>query len=113
MAGQFTGKGLPADGQGATMQFVLKGKKMNKTTVDGKLSAGNVNFDLTAGKEGWSIGTITFANTNILGGYDFNDAGYAAWNSYNIIYLDDHKMVLGAQEHSPNTNYWYWVFVSE
>jgi hypothetical protein len=113
MGGQAADKGLPADGKGASMKFVLKGKQMIKTSTDAKTYPGKVDFDLTSFKEGWSIGTITFASTNILCGYDFNDAAYAPWSTYNIIYLDDHKMVLGAQEHAPNTNYWYWVFVSE
>lgn len=107
---QCEGKKLPLDGVGATMQFVLNGKKMIKTTMDGVVYEGKFNFDMTNGVTGWSLGTLTFANTNILCGYDFNDAKHAAWTTYNIIYLDDKKMVLGAQEHAPNTNYWYWVF---
>ncbi|GHT72366.1 hypothetical protein FACS189456_0680 [Bacteroidia bacterium] len=111
MADQCSGKNLPADGQGATMKFVLSGKQMTKVTTDGQTFAGRLTFDMSAGKEGWSVGTITFANTNILCGYDFNDATFSAWSTYNIISIDDTRMVLGAQEHDPNSNYWYWVFV--
>lgn len=110
---QCVDKNLPLDGKGATMQFILKGKKMIKTTMDGVKYEGKFDFDMTKGTSGWSLGTVTFANTNILCGYDFNDAGFAAWSTYNIIYLDNEKMVLGAQEHSPNSNYWYWVFKAE
>jgi hypothetical protein len=110
LASQYSGKNLPADGLGATMQFTLNGLSMTKTSVGGATAAGIFSFDMTAGKAGWSIGTITFLNTNILGGYDFNATGYTAWSTYNIISLDANKMVLGAQEHAPNSNYWYWVF---
>ena len=110
LAGQYTGKNLPADGLGASMQFVLKGKKLIKTSVGGATVTGKFTFDMTAGKAGWSIGTLTVTNTNILGGYDFNATGFTPWTVYNIISLDANKMVLGAQEHAPNSNYWYWVF---
>jgi len=107
---QCKGKNLPLDGIGATMKFVLGGKKMIKTTMDGQVYEGKFDFDMASGIDGWSLGTVTFTNTNILCGYDFNDTGFAAWSTYNIIYLDDEKMVLGAQEHEPNSDYWYWVF---
>lgn len=110
---QCVSKNLPLDGKGATMQFILSGKKMIKTTMDGVKYEGKFDFDMTAGTSGWSLGTVTFTNTNILCGYDFNDASYSAWSKYNIIYLDDEKMVLGAQEHAPNSNYWYWVFKAQ
>ncbi len=111
---QCSGKDLPADGIGASMNFVLKGKKMIKTSADGSSTTGKFSFDMTNIKKvGWSIGKLTFSNTNILCGYDFNATGYTAWSEYDIIYLDDNKMILGAQEHAPNTNYWYWVFKAQ
>ncbi len=110
IAEQCSSKGLPADGVGAAMTFTLKGLKMTKTSADGTQFAGNFKFDMNAGREGWSLGTVTFAKTNILCGYDFNAEGFTAWSTYHIIYLDDEKMILGAQEHAPNSNYWYWVF---
>ncbi|SHE39162.1 hypothetical protein [Dysgonomonas macrotermitis] len=109
---QCAGKNLPLDGKGATMKFVLSGKKMTKTTMTGVEYAGSMEFNMTTGSD-WSKGTVTFTNTNILCGYDFNDANFAAWSTYNIIELTDDRMVLAAQEHSPNTNYWYWVFVPQ
>jgi len=113
IAGQCTGKNLPADGIGASMKFVLKGLKMIKTTADGKSTTGTFSFDMTAKISGWAIGKLSLTSTNILCGYDFNASGYTAWTEYNIIYLDDNKMILGAQEHAPNSNYWYWVFKAQ
>jgi hypothetical protein len=110
IAEQCTGKNLPADGAGASMKFVLKGKQMIKTSADGATAAGIFDFDMTAGRSGWSIGTLTLTGTNILCGYDFNDAAFQPWTTYDIISLDNNKLVIGAQEHDPNTNYWYWVF---
>ena len=110
ITGQCSGKSLPADGTGATMKFTLNGLSMTKTSVGGATVTGKFSFDMAAGKAGWSIGTLTVLNTNILCGYDLNATGYTAWTTYNIISLDANKMVLGVQEHAPNSNYWYYVF---
>jgi hypothetical protein len=110
IADQCSGKNLPADGVGATMKFILNGKQMIKTSADGVVSEGKFDFDMSAGEAGWSIGTLTVTNTNILCGYDFNAEGFTPWNVYHIIRLDENTLVLGAQEHAPNSNYWYWVF---
>jgi hypothetical protein len=111
ITGQCADKKLPAEGLGATMKFRLdNGLFLDKITADNKTTTGKFKFDMTAGKAGWSIGTLTVINTNILCGYDFNATGLTPWTTYNIISLDANKMVLGVQEHAPNSNYWYYVF---
>ena len=113
LVAQYSGKSLPAEGLGASMKFKLNGLSLAKKTADGTTVTGKFSFDMKAGIAGWSIGTLTVLNTNILGGYDFNATGYTPWTVYNIISLDANKLVLGAQEHAPNSNYWYWVFKAQ
>lgn len=110
VAEQCKGKGLPADGAGASMTFTLQGMKMVKTSADGAKTEGTFSFAMKGTSEPKGIGLFTVKNTNILCGYDFNAADVAPWSEYTIVSLDNNTMVLGAKEHAPNTNYWYWVF---
>ena len=81
--------------------------------ADGKvISSGQFKFDMTADSHGWAIGTLTLQNTNILCGYDFN-GNLVPWSQYSITYFDNNTLVLGAQEHAPNSNYWFWVFTAQ
>lgn len=106
-------KGLPKEGLGAKLKFTLKGTQMTKIDADGKtLSTGKFKFNMTPDSHNWAIGTFTLTGTNILCGYDFNGA-LAPWSEYAITYMDENTLILGVQEHAPNTNYWYWVFKAE
>ncbi len=106
-------KKLPKEGLGATMKFTLKGTKMSKFDADGTLlTSGTFAIDMTADSHSWSTGTMSLTGTNILCGYDFN-GNLAPWSQYAITYLDETTLILGVQEHAPNSNYWYWVFKAQ
>jgi hypothetical protein len=113
VAGQCTDKKLSAEGLGATMKFRLdNGLFLDKITADNKTTTGKFKFDMTnIKKAGWSIGKLTVSNTNILFGYDVNASGNPAFSVYDIIYLDDNRMVLSAL--GKDGSNWYWVFKAQ
>ncbi|GHT13134.1 hypothetical protein AGMMS4956_08820 [Bacteroidia bacterium] len=123
IADQMDGKGLPNEGFGATMEFVLSGKKMIKTDADGNVTTGKFEFDMTPQKtdnwdgvvDNWAIGKLSFINTNILFPNDVNH-DLDVWTEYGIIELTDDRLVLAARTHTVPYDasageHWTWIFV--
>lgn len=99
------------EGEGSKMVLTLNGKKITKYDPQGKVvGTGSINFDMTPNNIYGSLGTLTFAGTNILFPYDYNNMAPWASNTFTITYLDDDHLML----FTPSSNGgWYYVFNAE
>lgn len=108
LQGQCEEKGLPNDGLGATMTFILAGQKFE--TSSGR--KGTLSWDLTnIVKEGWSQGKLTFTGSFPLLGIQFN-GGNAPFNEYDILYMDGEKLCICAPEPGAGDwgTAWFWNY---
>ncbi|MDR2467022.1 MAG: hypothetical protein LBD35_06475 [Prevotellaceae bacterium] len=108
MSSQCEEAGVADEGLGAKMVFALSGKKVSKYDPSGKqISRGSLNFDMTPTSVYGSLGTLTFAGTNILYPRDRNGNTEWSFSSFTIAYLDDEHLML----FTPSSNGgWYYVF---
>ncbi|KAA6320035.1 hypothetical protein EZS27_030141 [termite gut metagenome] len=99
------------EGEGSKMVLTLKGKKITKYDPQGKVvGQGSINFDMTPTSVYGSLGTLTFAGTNILFPYDYNNMAPWSSSTFTITYLDDDHLMLFI----PSSNGgWYYVFNAE
>jgi len=100
--------GCIGDGDGGQMTFTLNGLKFSKTSGQ----SGTFSFDMTAiVKSGWSVGKLYTKNTGVLLGIQTNNGG-AIFTEYNILLLDEHKLVLCAPEPGAGDwgTGWFWMF---
>lgn len=95
-----TAKGLPAGTYKGTFKFDMS---QILTTVNAPSATGGNN---------WSIGTLTLSGVTVSLGYQPNGQGYPPIYTYDILYLDNNVMILGAPE--PGAGgwgvAWFWVF---
>ena len=108
ITGQAESKGYTGDGANGSMTFTLKGLKLTKS--DG--TSGTFKFDMTQiTKEGWSIGKLYTSGVNVLMGILVNN-GNAVVDEYNILTLNDEKLVLCAPEPGAGDwgTGWFWCF---
>lgn len=100
------------------IKFDLDGGANFTSYVDGVETKGTFVFDMTAGTEGYSIGTLTLYDASVLlpvDGYEGEGAGILS--KFDIIELTDDTMVLAAaldgqifQDENWNSYATYWNF---
>lgn len=81
------------------MKFDLDGGANFTSYIGGKETKGSFVFDMSAGIDGYSIGTLTLYDASVLlpvDGYEGEDAGI--FTKFDIIELDDDHMVLAAAQ---------------
>lgn len=97
---QPNGKGLSAGTYKGTFAF-----DMTQTLA-------SVNAPSATNGANWSIGTLTLTGATVSLGYQPNVSGFPSIHTYNILYLDDNVMILGAPE--PGAGgwgvAWFWIF---
>jgi hypothetical protein len=111
LSAQCIENGYPDEGAGAKMVLTLRGKKIVKYSPTGTIvGQGSINFDMTPSSIYGSLGTLTFAGTNILYPYDRNGNVPWTFNTFTITYLDDDHLVLWTKSSNGG---WYYVFNAE
>ena len=103
---------------GRELPIDLDGGANFTSYVDGVETKGTFVFDMTAGTEGYSIGTLTLYDASVLlpvDGYEGEGAGILS--KFDIIELTDDTMVLAAaldgqifQDENWNSYATYWNF---
>jgi hypothetical protein len=89
-------KGLPAGTYHGSFKF-----DMSQTLT-------STNPPSATGNSTWAIGTLTLTGTTVSLGYQPNVAGYPSIYTYDILFLDDNKMILAAED--PTGGAWFWIF---
>ncbi|HUH17717.1 hypothetical protein [Albibacterium sp.] len=104
------------EGPGAKMIFSLRGAKFTKVKSDGTTETGTFSFNMnskTMDEAGavWAKGKLTLKGTTILNGISPNEGGIKIYE-YDILALDDEKMVLSHPEPGAGAwgTAWFWVF---
>lgn len=90
------------------MTFTLGGKKVEMSRGE----TGTISWDLSAvAKEGWDIGTLSFAGTTPLLGVQPNDNNSKEYN-YHILITDENHLRLCAPEAGAGEGgtAWFWNF---
>ncbi|WP_455636103.1 hypothetical protein [Parabacteroides sp.] len=90
------------------MRFTLGGKKAEMSRGE----TGTISWDLSAvAKEGWDIGTLSFAGTTPLLGVQPNDNNSKEYN-YHILITDENHLRLCAPEAGAGEGgtAWFWNF---
>ncbi len=107
---------LPNEGPGAKMIFSLRGATFTKVKSDGTTETGTFSFNMnskTMDDAGavWAKGKLTLKGTTILNGISPNEGGIKIYE-YDILTLDDEKMVLSHPEPGVGAwgTAWFWVF---
>lgn len=99
------------EGVGASLTFSTSGAKLIINKSDGTTETGAFSFDMTKiikndKGENWAIGKFYTKNVNVLCG----SVGGEEVFEYDILYLDENKLVLCYQvPNEPGTGY-YWMF---
>jgi len=104
------------EGAGAKMTFSLRGAQFTKTKSNGTTETGTFSFnmnDKTMDDAGavWAKGKLTLKGTTVLNGISPNEGGAKVYE-YDILVLDDEKMVLAYPEPGASAwgTAWFWVF---
>ncbi|MFC3199834.1 hypothetical protein ACFOET_19605 [Parapedobacter deserti] len=106
----------PGEGPGAKMVFSLRGAMLTKVKADGQEEAGFFSFNMartTTQDDGtiWAKGKLTTRGVTVLCGKS-PDEGNAPVYEYDILVLDDDRMVLSYAP--PGSGAWdpafFWVF---
>lgn len=104
------------EGAGAKMIFSLRGATFTKVKSDGTTETGTFSFNMnskTMDEAGavWAKGKLTLKGTTILNGISPNEGGIKIYE-YDILALDDEKMVLSHPEPGVGAwgTAWFWVF---
>jgi hypothetical protein len=94
-----TPKGLPAGTYHGSFKF-----DMSQTLA-------TVNAPSATGGNNWSIGTLTLTGATVSLGYQPNFSAQPIY-TYDILYLDNNVMVLGAPEPGAGSwgTAWFWIF---
>ena len=107
------------EGAGAKMTFSVNGSTLTKTKSDGSTTKGSFAFDMSAITNDdngvlWAKGKLTTKNITMLCGKSPNE-GNAPVYSYDILKLDDQKMVLSYPEPKSKAwgTAWFWMFRAE
>lgn len=100
---QCNGKGMPNDGIGAWFSLSLNGV----STSRGETGSVKVTEDVV--KVGWDVGTMTFTGTVPLLGVLPNDGNQRCY-TYQILRIDDERLVLAAQTLSNTSEGWFFCF---
>jgi len=107
---------VAGEGAGAEMVFAVKGASLTKKKTDGTSVAGSFSFDMTAitlddAKAVWGKGKLKTKNVSVLCGIQPNAAN-APVNEYDILKLDDTKLVLSFPEPGAGSwgTAWFWMF---
>jgi hypothetical protein len=94
-----TPKGLPAGTYHGSFKF-----DMSQTLA-------TVNAPSATGGNNWSIGTLTLTGATVSLGYQPNFSAQLIY-TYDILYLDNNVMILGAPEPGAGSwgTAWFWIF---
>ncbi|MBB4035365.1 hypothetical protein GGR21_001254 [Dysgonomonas hofstadii] len=103
----------PYQGTGATMTFTVAGGKLTIKRSDGKTMEGFFSIDDTKtlnrpNGNPWSVGQLKTTGVTVLHGGLIND-GCAPVYQYEIVVLDDDKLVLAAQNSAGAGTYWMFA----
>ena len=107
------------EGAGAKMTFAVDGSGLTKIKSDGSSTKGSFVFDMSAitkddGGAVWAKGKLTTKNVTVLCGKSPNEGNGPVY-SYDILKLDDQKMVLSYPEPGAGSwgTAWFWMFRAE
>lgn len=100
---QCAGKGMPNDGIGAWFSLSLSGVNTSRGET------GTVSVSEDAAVANWSIGTMNFTGTVPLLGVYPNDGNQRCY-SYQILHVDDERLVLALQTISNTSEGWFFCF---
>ncbi|MCK9180224.1 MAG: hypothetical protein GX367_08290 [Bacteroidales bacterium] len=107
------------DGVGASMEFTLQGAQFKKYKNDGTVEKGTFSLDMNSRvvKEDdsvWAKGHISIKGSSFLCGISPNEGGKAV-TEYDIIFLDENKMIVSYPEPGAENGGtgWFWVFKSK
>ncbi|GHT42906.1 hypothetical protein AGMMS49965_15480 [Bacteroidia bacterium] len=111
LSAQCADNGYANDGTGATMKFILSGKKFEKYDKDGtKIGEGKFEFDMTPTSVYGSVGKLTIKDTSILFPYDRNSGSVPyAGSEFSIIHVDNDRMLLYISASCG----WYYAFTAQ
>ena len=108
-----------AEGTGAKMLFSLRGAKLTKVKSNGETIVGSFAFDMSKKltmEDGsvWSQGKLTTKNVTVLCGIS-PDEDKASVYDYDILFLNDHEMILAYAPYGTAAwgTAWFWVFRAE
>jgi len=111
-----TQSGAEGEGAGSEMVFAVKGSSLTKKRTVGAAAAGAFTFDMTAktlddAGAVWAKGKLKTKNVTVLCGIQANAAN-APVNEYDILKLDDSKLVLAFPEPGAGSwgTCWFWMF---
>lgn len=110
-----TQSGAEGEGAGSEMVFAVKGSSLTKKRTVGGVATGAFSFDMTAktmnGAAVWAKGKLKTKNISVLCGIQPN-GGNAPVNEYDILKLDDNKLVLAFPEPGVGSGgtCWFWMF---
>lgn len=107
------------EGAGAKMTFSVDGSSLTKTKSDGTTTKGSFAFDMAAITKDdagaiWAKGKLTTKNITMLCGKSPNESNAPVY-LYDILKLDDQKMVLSYPEPGAGSwgTAWFWMFKAE
>jgi hypothetical protein len=99
----------PGEGAGATMVFTQDGG-LTLHLSNGDIVDGTYKVNMGKFVEGWSIGTLTTSDTYVLAGYSPNHPDKIRVETYDILVLDETKMVLAHRWDGEAGTGWFWIF---
>lgn len=107
------------EGKGASMNFAISGSKLTQKKADGTTESGSFSFDMSEvtlddGGAVWGKGKLYTKSISVLCGIAPNEGG-ARVSEYDILTLDDDKLVLGRPEPGAGSwgTAWFWMFKAE
>ena len=107
---------VAGEGAGAEMVFSVAGASLTLNKSDGSSESGSFSFDMSdvtldESGEVWAKGRLNTVATSVLAGISPNE-GNARVSRYEILVLDDEKMVLSYPEPGAGAwgTAWFWRF---